>query len=135
MAKTDVFYMVYDGIEDPTINDDPGAFAAIEEFKDDVFASYDKSYSSGYASKNAGLFLVKLTDVTDEQAEVLEEDPDTVVTEGFKGFNVEVVKSYHTSAEDWSEESRSDIEETGTPDADGVYRPEGYNDPEDDDES
>lgn len=123
------YYIVFEGLEHG-VNDEPNAFAAPAEFMDNVNTAYENSINGGFANEDAGLFLYKLTGVTEEQAEQLEEDADKVVRDDFDGFTFEVVKSWKSDESAWSDESKGDIEEDGEADADGFYRPAGYNDDE-----
>lgn len=119
------WYVLHDGLpEDGSVrNSNP--LAGSGNFESEMLSDFNDTINKGFADKDLGLFLVKLTDVKASQVEALESDLDGVVQSGFKGFNVEVVEAYKTALADWTPESLGDLDhltEGIEPDADGWYR-------------
>lgn len=123
--QLDTWYVVHEGLVDGSSNLDTNPLAANGEFTAEITEAYKKTITDGFADKDRGLYLKKLTGVTDEQANELEENLDAVVASDFEGFNVEVVEAWKSSLSDWAPEALGDLDhliEGQEPDADGWYR-------------
>lgn len=119
----DTWFVVHEGLVEDAENLDTNPLAGHAVFEDEITSAFDETIRKGFADKDRGLYLTKLTDVSPEQAEKLSEELEVVVASGFKGFkSVETLKSWKTDLSDWSDESLGDIEETVPVDADGFYR-------------
>lgn len=123
VEQLDTWYVVHDGLEEGSENQDTNAIAGHGVFENEIREEYKNTLGSGYADKDKGLYLKKLTGVTEEQAEELSENLNGVVLSDFAGYNVEVLESYKASFSDWLPEAFEDIElENATVDADGWTR-------------
>ena len=123
VEQLDTWFVVHDGLVEGVENQETFPIAGHGVFEDEIRSEYAKSLASGYADKDKGLYLKKLTGVTEEQAEELSENLNAVVLSDFAGYNVEVLEVYKSSFDDWLPESFADIElEDATEDADGWTR-------------
>lgn len=126
MTETlDTWYVVHDGLVEDEANLDTNPLAANGPHAEEIREAFKKTIADGFADKDRGLFLKKLTGVTPAQADELEESLDAVVASDFKGYNVEVLESWKSSLSDWAPEALGDLDhlvEGVEPDADGWYR-------------
>jgi uncharacterized radical SAM superfamily protein len=123
VEQLDTWYVVHDGLDAGSENQDTNPIAGHGVFEKEIREEYTKTLASGFADKDKGLYLKKLTGVTEEQAEELSENLNDVVLADFAGYNVEVLEVYKSSFEDWMPEAFEDIElEDATVDADGWSR-------------
>lgn len=103
------FYVVYDG--EPDAGDhDPMAVAFPSSLLNDAKDTFNENIKEGLASKNDGLFLVRLLNVPEAKWEELCETDtlNKVVTGGFKGYNTEIVEQWKTGLTDWIPSSTED---------------------------
>lgn len=80
-------------------------------------AAFEESIVKAQVSSDRGLYLVKLTGVKPAQLDTVDDytEIQTVIRKGWKGYNVEIVKSYESSHSDWlpaAFEGSDPIEET-----------------------
>ena len=121
--QLDTWYVVHDGLIPGSENQDTFPIAGHGIFEAEIRSEYSNSLASGYADKDKGLYLKKLTGVTEAQAEELSENLNDVVLSDFAGYNVEVLESYKSSFDDWMPDAFEDVElEEATVDADGWTR-------------
>lgn len=109
----DTWFVLYTGKTEGDTSEDPNALAYPAEAEADIHKEFTDTINNGYADKDRGLFLVKLTGVKAEDAEKLEdrESLRTIVLSDFDGFETEIVEEYKTKLSDWTEESLSDLDE------------------------
>jgi hypothetical protein len=123
VEQLDTWYVVHDGLEEGSEAQDTNPIAGHGVFEKEIRAEYTKTLTSGFADKDKGLFLKKLTGVTEDQAEELSENLNDVVLSDFAGYNVEVLEVYKSSFGDWMPDAFEDVElENATVDADGWTR-------------
>lgn len=123
VEQLDTWYVVHDGLDEGSENQDTNPIAGHGVFENEIREEYTKTLASGFADKDKGLYLKKLTGVTEEQAEELSENLNDVVLSDFAGYNVEVLEVYKSSFDDWLPEAFGDVElEDATVDADGWTR-------------
>lgn len=123
VEQLDTWYVVHDGLDEGSENQDTNPIAGHGVFEEEIRAEYTKTLTSGFADKDKGLFLKKLTGVTEDQAEELSENLNDVVLSDFAGYNVEVLEVYKSSFGDWMPGAFEDVElENATVDADGWTR-------------
>lgn len=126
MTETlDTWYVVHDGLVEDESNLDTNPLAAPEAHVAEIREAYNKTIADGFADKDRGLYLKKLTGVTAAQADELEENLDAIVASDFDGYTVETVEAWKSSLSDWAPEALGDLDhlvEGEEPDADGWYR-------------
>lgn len=123
VEQLDTWYVVHDGLVESSENQDTNPIAGHGVFETEIRNEYKTTLASGFADKDKGLYLKKLTGVTDEQAAELSENLNDVVLADFAGYNVEVLEVYKSSFADWMPEAFADVElEDATEDADGWTR-------------
>ena len=123
VEQLDTWYVVHDGLVEGSEAQDTNPIAGHGVFETEIRNEYTTTLASGFADKDKGLFLKKLTGVTDEQANELSENLNAVVLADFAGYNVEVLEVYKSSFDDWLPEAFEDVElENATEDADGWTR-------------
>lgn len=103
------FYVVYDG--EPDIGEyNPMAVAFPSNLLNDAKDTFNENIKEGLASKNDGLFLIRLLNVPEEKWESLCEvdSLNKVVSGGFKGYKTEMVEQWKTGLTDWIAEATED---------------------------
>lgn len=121
-AGLDTWFVVHEGLVEGAENFDTNPLAGHLVFEKEITDAFDETIRKGYASKDRGLYLTKLTDVSLAQAEKLSDDLEAIVASDFKGFNAETLKSWKSDLSDWNDESLDEITETVEPDVDGFHR-------------
>lgn len=119
------WFVLHDGLADDGTVTDTNPLAGSGGFEAEMRSEFNETINKGYANKDLGLFLVKLTDVSAEQAEELEDNLEAVVASGFKGYNVEVLEEYRSKLSDWAPEALADLDDLDAgveADADGWVR-------------
>lgn len=108
--KLDEWFVIFDGPTDDGSDTDSSPVAWPGSMEEDAKAAFKESIALGFADKNRGFFLTKVTGVKSDQIEALADQTELakIVEGGFKGFKTEVVDSYATDLSDWSRESLSD---------------------------
>lgn len=106
----DVWYVVYDGQPDDLADGehvDPFPVAYPGSMESEARDTFKDNIEKGFAERNRGMFLVKLTGVKESQEdELVEVDSLTqVVLNGFQGYKSEVVDTYGVELNDWIEEA------------------------------
>lgn len=112
-SSLDTWFVLYTGQSEGETNEDPNALAYPADAEAEIRKEFSDTINNGYADKDRGLFLVKLTGVSDEEAEKLEdlESLRTIVLSDFDGFAVEKVEEYKTLLSDWAPEALGDLDE------------------------
>lgn len=112
-SSLDTWFVLYTGQSEGETNEDPNALAYPADAEAEIRKEFSDTINNGYADKDRGLFLVKLTGVSDEDAEKLEdlESLRTIVLSDFDGFAVEKVEEYKTLLSDWAPEALGDLDE------------------------
>lgn len=126
-TNLDTWFVLYTGQGESEVSEDPNALAYPAEAEAEIHKEFTDTINNGYADKDRGLFLVKLTGVKADEAEKLEdiESLRTIVLSDFDGFEVETVEEYKTQLSDWTEESMGDLDELDADDKaddDGWHR-------------
>lgn len=117
------WYVLHDGLPDTGAYRESNPLADVNEPY--MVEQFHETISKGFADKDLGLYLVRLDNVKPEQLPSITDDLDNVVQSEFAGFQVTEILRHKTSLEDWSVESRENLDhltEGLTPDPDGWYR-------------
>lgn len=118
----DEWYVLFDGyIGDEGKLPDPNAVAFPGHMKDEAFQEFDDVIKEGLANKDSGLYIVKLSNVREDQYDSLSDEDlvNIIVLSDFEGFESEVVKKHKTGVEDWHDDALSVSYEHLEKDADG----------------
>jgi len=106
----ETWYVLHDGPSEDGGDEGSNPLAGSGGFEAEMRKEFNETINKGYANKDRGLYLVKLTNVTDEQSDALEDDLESVVASGFKGYSVEVLEEYKTKLSDWAPEALGDLD-------------------------
>lgn len=90
-VKMNEWFVVFDG---PGVASTPVSFPGHQE--KNAWETFAQTISSGFADQEAGLFLVKLTDVRDDQWDELTDldSLSAIVASGFAGYTAETIEEY-----------------------------------------
>lgn len=105
------WYVLHDGLVDNESNIDTNPLAGSGGFEAEMRKEFHDTINKGFADKDRGLYLVKLTEVTDEQSDALEDRLEEVVASNFKGYKAEVVEEYKTKLSDWDSAALADLDD------------------------